>query len=387
MAPSAGAASVAGSWSAHRGPAAGWRAPPSQLASPLHPARKASRAAKPFKPPALFEPQEPPAEYEWFDRDLATELAAAAAGTSAPGQHLAVVIPVCFSCGSGAHQLAKTLALWAEFPPCSAATDRAVPLTDDDVTDRDDAVACASGESSLAPGARGASTAARLVSAHLIIYGNVRRPQKEESARAWARDARVDRCFQNVSYANARLAPAENGYPQGPNRMFYKLALHLLRLRRFHYFFQVEPDVVPLRRLWLEHLALLVPPHAAGFWVKGSAPRAKAGHQELHLNGNALYNARDPRFAQFLAAMAGAYRKTPFAYDTAMWKALSGASTMFRNEHWHLFVFSDFIINYYSLVAWSEARRSFPCALFLHANKTLGLYRLDKGVPVMAIWR
>ena len=109
----------------------------------------------------------------------------------------------------------------------------------------------------------------------------------------------------------------------GPNNLFF----HFLQTsvdRRYRYMLQLEPDVIPLRPLWLEQLHCLAS-HSTE-WVIGSAFLSHCAHDshtrrckelgdeiKFHINGNALYATRDTAFiAYWTRAFSGSLLKWPF---------------------------------------------------------------------------
>lgn len=74
-------------------------------------------------------------------------------------------------------------------------------------------------------------------------------------------------CFRDVDLIFANLTNAEDGYPEGPSNMFFKLILELAAplLPQFTHIYWMEWDVQPIRAMWIDKLYEL-----AGdpeFWV------------------------------------------------------------------------------------------------------------------------
>jgi len=146
----------------------------------------------------------------------------------------------------------------------------------------------------------------------------------------------VQACFGRVSIESAYLSGATDTYDKrrvdanwtvGPNNLFFYF-LDLAIARGYDHMLQLEPDVFPLRPLWLEQLACLATHTSA--WVIGSpflshcARDARSqkcdalgAHIKFHLNGNALYSIGDAGFRAFFAhAFASDLSRWPF--DLAM---------------------------------------------------------------------
>ena len=226
------------------------------------------------------------------DDAFEAELQIAAAHTySKTGTHLAVVVPTCTTrCPADLSRLEVALARWSEPQhlacPAAAATGSSAPPPL-----LPDSRAC---EISLAP-----SDAPFY--AHLLLYMDAAAPDTERRINGLLTAGRALRCFQALTFLSARLAPSDNTYPRAPNLMFYKMALHLIRLQAFHYFLILEADVTPLQPHWIPALAAHLPPRSSRFWVKGSTGRGAKTCQECrHINGNALYHARDAEFGRLI---------------------------------------------------------------------------------------
>ena len=91
---------------------------------------------------------------------------------------------------------------------------------------------------------------------------------------------------------------------------------NILDIRKYDYVFQMEPDVVPIRRGWAEEISILsrgyrysnVDVIGSGQWI---------GHPQktLNMNGNALYRS-DGNWEEF--EDWSTYEKTWKAYDESM---------------------------------------------------------------------
>ena len=184
-------------------------------------------------------------------------------------------------------------------------------------------------------------------------------------------------CFAGpMQFVSADVPVQEDVYPYAASVMFWRLGRTLAAApatAAVRYAMYMEPDVVPIRALWIEQLAALLPPQAEQFWAKGSQPRTPAyrnapqGPQGVfhhHINGNALYNVADPTFASLLIRSREDHEKS-LAYDVAL--ALSVRNESHRYAH--RYVYSDFIVNFREgSVGVEVARRRFRCAVLLHGN-------------------
>jgi hypothetical protein len=213
----------------------------------------------------------------------------------------------------------------------------------------------------------------------LVVYTpqTVLPPLRNDIADMLPRDAHA--CFQGpIAFVSAGLPLTEDVYPYGASAMFWRLSQTLAAaedMKHVRYVMYMEPDVVPLRALWLEQLFSLLPPQADYFWAKGSQPRVNSvahmspgpeGVFRHHINGNALYDIADRTFADLVRRSQQAYA-TSLVYDVALALAIANES----HRHAHRYVYSDFIANFggqpLSIV---EARRRFRCSVLLHGNMT-----------------
>lgn len=170
-------------------------------------------------------------------------------------------------------------------------------------------------------------------------------------------------CFSSVSTVYANLTAEEEGYPEGPSNMFFKLFLSDYfrdhALVGYTHVMWMEWDVVPVKSLWLD--AIVDGAEGDAFWVKGShyyglgfdstvkVSRANSKAWVGHINGNALYNFRDPDFLKFLTLVKE--REPPGDYwrpfDVSMWKVLNDLPYSWRlYQHYRpKFQYAPFIVN------------------------------------------
>ena len=165
-------------------------------------------------------------------------------------------------------------------------------------------------------------------------------------------------CFFSLSLMTASLTPEEDDYPAGPNNMFFKSMLdpRLQRhLRGATHLFWMEHDVTPLRAGWVD--ALLAETTKRPFWMKGSPYRGdkldstatdpKHWNWIGHINGNALYDLRDPAFRDFLRLVIQYEPPSHFwkPFDMSIWRVLHAFPYTWplHQRHRSKFVYSDFI--------------------------------------------
>ena len=297
---------------------------------------------------------------------------------------LAVVVPLTAAPRDLA-RLRATLGRWnaPDFAPCRL-DDRATP-----------AAALVRRDCGFAPEKRAHEPPALIFYANRRWHEHVRR-----DVGAWLGAAAA--CFQRVEFRAANLTAAEDGYPHGASHVFYAVHADMFADRRVRHFFYTEPDNAPIRARWADALQALV--QTERFWVKGSAVRGPAKVDEWvirHVNGNALYDAHD---AEFRAVVRGASRAAPRMharldpYDLALaayfhdpWcptgrHCAPTTSVAWRRERLHLYRFAEFAANHHDAVLGvAAARRAYPCALFVHGNRTAVNADRARGVSPNAV--
>ena len=209
-------------------------------------------------------------------------------------------------------------------------------------------------------------------------------------------------CFQRVEFRAANITAADDGYPHGASRVFYAAHADLFADARVRHFFYSEADNLPIRAHWAEALQALAA--AERFWVKGSVVRGPVKVDEWvirHINGNALYDAHDPEFRDVVAQAA----RTPprmhahlDPYDLALasywhdpWCPTAAhcaptTSVAWRRARMHLYQYSEYAANHHDhVLSVAAARRAYPCALFVHGNRTAVNAGRARGVSPPAL--
>ena len=232
-------------------------------------------------------------------------------------------------------------------------------------------------------------------------------------------------CFRSVLVRGAHLSGKEDRYDKqrrsaawtaGPNNLFHRAAAKARRLG-YWYMLQLEPDVLPLRAGWLDHVVCLT--HLADAWVMGSAllanctreetvtahlplishlptphsPRPRARHPELpcltprrcaiqsgecvnelpeefaeHINGNAVYAVGDDDFMRYVTGIrTGRLGRLPF--DLALHAARQHFSQPNRRQLAHRFQHSSFVLNMGTQLPNVRAlRASHPSSVLVHSS-------------------
>jgi hypothetical protein len=176
-------------------------------------------------------------------------------------------------------------------------------------------------------------------------------------------------CFpRGVHYLSAKLTDEQNVYPTGTCVQFYA-SFAVLRGLEFGHWFQIEPDVLPMRTGWGSRVAEFAAQNEGcrNFWQAGSLPmysnsfdfnsRIDGGMSlDLHLNGNSLYCLQDLQFDAYLslvqqASPNGCGDRTEsgwpmFGFDYAMYRfrVQSKNDTQLRRS-FHKFTPVGFIVN------------------------------------------
>lgn len=143
--------------------------------------------------------------------------------------------------------------------------------------------------------------------------------------------------------------------------------------------FYMEPDCLPVRSLWLAALENRIIVPNAKFWLKGSNFRGNPAtiksqyiYNQIHINGNAIYNIGDKDLAEFYFYGLRRFIKKFFkegAYDTDFFKFLLWENGIYAKDIFHLFKFDDFIQNHWhSSFSLSNVLRENPDTFFVHGG-------------------
>ena len=144
----------------------------------------------------------------------------------------------------------------------------------------------------------------------------------------------VGACYKDMATVFAELQPEEDGYPEGPSNMFFKLmtTLAVPLLSHATHLYWMEWDVKPVRPMWLD--VLYYATMGEPFWIKGGRYRGRAFDNAVrdpsswswigHINGNALYKLHDTEFERFMALTIEREPPSHFwkPFDIAIWKTL-----------------------------------------------------------------
>ena len=166
-------------------------------------------------------------------------------------------------------------------------------------------------------------------------------------------------CFSRIFLSSAYLTEEEDAYPAGPSNMFFKPFLDVSLHQQFRdstHMFWMEHDVYPLRSGWLD--ALLAESARGDFWVSGSVylgdglDNAVAANPENwnwvgHINGNALYDLKDPLFVEFLRLVIQYEPPSHFwkPFDVSIWRVLHAFPYTWPiyQRYRSKFIYADFI--------------------------------------------
>ncbi|CAN0338180.1 unnamed protein product [Ectocarpus fasciculatus] len=169
----------------------------------------------------------------------------------------------------------------------------------------------------------------------VLYYAEGEEDSEKVGAAAEVIAATAGRCFAGVRTVYAHLEQEEDAYPKGPSVMFYKMFLDediRAELSEYDALAIVEWDVLVATDRSFEELY-----HAAfrvneEFWVKGSNLEGTNFHSSAdvtdmwrvmgHINGNAIYNNKDPAFAEYVDYTRARF-KYRYPYDVALWLTIS----------------------------------------------------------------
>lgn len=166
-------------------------------------------------------------------------------------------------------------------------------------------------------------------------------------------------CFRTVKIAYADLLPEEDIYPLGPTLQFYKMYLDekvSMQFAEYGVFALLEWDVTLLdpnafEILWRSAYV------SDTYWMKGATLKGDTFHESAkytkywsmlgHINGNALYNLRDPEFKDFIAYTKKRHPPHAVSYDVAMWLTIASFpySWLFWQRYASKFHHTDVMMN------------------------------------------
>lgn len=195
-------------------------------------------------------------------------------------------------------------------------------------------------------------------------------------------------CFHNILVRDAKLSGTADKYDKsrqgqhwtmGPNNLFH-YAVGVARRLGYSHMMQIEPDVLPFRKGWLDEAAC-VAQHSFGAWVIGSPLRANCTQDEVsgicaklpldiagHINGNAIYSIGDDEFSNYLQeARKDRFAKLP--YDLAVHLLQRTHRPALTNMHFR-FRYSEHVLNFGSSMPDNgpALRARFPSGYLVHSS-------------------
>lgn len=185
----------------------------------------------------------------------------------------------------------------------------------------------------------------------IFYYNKADDAVMEEQIRAIVDEFDLRKMFRDIYFYYADLSEEEDKYPLATSHMFYKLIDDENLRRRYHYMFYMEPDVIVIRKGWMQILHLLAFNRNRPFFVLGSMNRGSflnAPQHRMHINGNALYSLSDAYRDFLLEVRNNIY----FVFDLDQYMYLMDHFDR-QQELWHMFQFDDYIMNMYR-TAYSE---------------------------------
>eukprot|EP01119_Soliformovum_irregulare_P012295 TRINITY_DN3182_c0_g1_i1.p1 TRINITY_DN3182_c0_g1~~TRINITY_DN3182_c0_g1_i1.p1 ORF type:complete len:382 (-),score=89.60 TRINITY_DN3182_c0_g1_i1:37-1182(-) len=170
----------------------------------------------------------------------------------------------------------------------------------------------------------------------------------------------IPSCLHLYGFLSAKLTTDETVYKYGnyigPNKQWGR-AFVMEEMKEADYMFFIEPDVMAIRDYWLDRVYEEVAFSIDDFWMKGSTSRIPA-YPSFHMNGNAIYKLRDPKFHQVFIDTLTNDRSQP--YDLNIWLIYNAMKTggpekmaLFK-EIQHMLTFSDFLQD------WADTKAGFP---------------------------
>lgn len=185
--------------------------------------------------------------------------------------------------------------------------------------------------------------------------------------------ASVKDCFQGAQVYFANFQDNADQYMEATRNLFSQFLHRLMPLKNSYYALYMEPDMVPVRKYWLSALDATTRHPSPPFWVRGSSYRGAVAsvlqslHNGMHINGNAVYNLRDPAFAAYYSHQVP---KTHDAYDVDMIKPLLDLERYNQTGRLiHKFQYTGLIANlWHSNYSLSEMLTIYPELYLIHGG-------------------
>ena len=217
------------------------------------------------------------------------------------------------------------------------------------------------------------------------------------------RGASWRRCFGEIKFRSFSKEEKliETGY-NNPSIVFQFLSVFRdFRSQGYSYVFQMEPDVLPIRRGWVDRLLHICSAASAGitdFWMMASltvkdefdTTSGQVQTEDFLPNGNGIWNVGSEHFSALVNAWIGdVFLGTNFNYsdpkngfDRAIHESrLRDAVVVDDNglqiwgngssrRYFHKFVFTDFVVNYGSFRLYSQTalKSAQPNAFLAHSK-------------------
>jgi hypothetical protein len=229
-------------------------------------------------------------------------------------------------------------------------------------------------------------------------------PQTEvESLRRLVQHAPWRSCFGDVKFHSfsKQQKLVETGY-NNPSIVFQFLSIFRdFRAQGYNYVFQMEPDVLPIRRGWVDRLLHICSAASAGindFWMMASLTvkdefdtgTGQMQPEDFLPNGNGIWNVGNRHFAALVDAWIGdVFLGTNFNYtdpkngfDRAIHESRLRDNIVVDAEgvqlwgngssrhYFHKFAFTDFVVNYGSFRLYSQTalKNTQPNAFLAHSK-------------------
>lgn len=149
-----------------------------------------------------------------------------------------------------------------------------------------------------------------------LVFTTTNNNRQEKKIRHWvANKPLFAQCFAHIRYETVDMSIQLDKWPDAAWFVYNWTMLHSPMTTSFEYVLQMEFDVSPVARYWLDRLIELTRTYTNNAWVIGDGIY-RNGY--LEMNGNALYH-RTPPFISFLKRFNTAYGRTGTnVYDTRM---------------------------------------------------------------------
>ena len=236
-----------------------------------------------------------------------------------------------------------------------------------------------------------------------LVFWSATPETEVEAIKQLVQHAPWRKCFGDVEFRSFSKEQKliETGY-NNPSIVFQFLSVFRdFRAKGYSYVFQMEPDVLPIRRGWVDRLMHICCAASAGindFWMMASltvkdefdTATGQVQTEDFLPNGNGIWNVGSRHFAALVDAWIGDvflgakfnYTDPKNGFDRAIHESRlrdgvvmdEGGVQLWGNgssrHYFHKFAFSDYVVNYGSFRLYSQTalKNAQPNAFLAHSK-------------------